>query len=212
LSCSQNSRAEDVRQMARARTAQKPTIEWARFDVGKHSMPAWKRSDPDRRHGPYLALKLVSNAAMIFRHAERGALTSGFVSPQVTSIRVGKVFLSSRTRRSGSRAASLLRMAPGHWAHRDRAGAFTGGSAPRRQGESHHRRPRQIAILFTMGCVTAWITSIRALILRDSLRERFSESRRAPRLPLRSASSQHVDRRAGCFLGKGVLRDFTGRS
>jgi len=116
--------------------------------------------------GPYLALKLVSECGdESLRMAECEALHLLALSGPQQQISGGKV-LSSRTRPSGSRAASLLRLAAVTIGRTETAlGAFYRRLSAR-IGKAKARQPRQRKIaraISTMLCVTASTTSILTL-------------------------------------------------
>jgi transposase len=92
-------------------------------------------------HGPYLALKLVGECG-----SRRGQHFTSWLAPS-NKISGGKV-LSSRTRRSGNRAASLLRLAAVTVGRTDTAlGAFFRRLSGR-VGKAVTATARKIAVLF----------------------------------------------------------------
>jgi Transposase IS116/IS110/IS902 family len=113
------------------------------FDVGG-ALHFLLGKDLTRKHGigPYLALKLVSECGDdLSAWPSAKHFTSWLCLAPSNKISGGKV-LSSRTRRSGSRAASRAFAIGrrGHRSPRDRAGCVLPAALrPRRLGESHHR-------------------------------------------------------------------------
>jgi len=177
------------------------------FDVGKalHSLLG---KDLTRIHGmgPYLALKLVSECGDdLSAWPSAKHFTSWLCLAPSNKISGGKV-LSSRTRRSGSRAASLLRLAAvtiggaiPRWEH------STGDYPPVPENRKPSpRQPARLRAVLTMRCVTVWITSIRGHhITRPAIGSGLSKSTSACQgLRIHSSSSRDAGAEQAVFLGK----------
>jgi len=85
----------------------------------------------------------------------------------------GGKMLSSRTRRSGGRAAAFCALLPSPSdARTPRSVPFIGGSRPASAGQGGNRHGPQGRSAFYNACVMEWNTSIRSLVVRDALRTR----------------------------------------
>ncbi len=114
--------------------------------------------------GPYLALKLIAECGDdLSAWPSAKHFTSWLCLAPSNKISGGKV-LSSRTRRSGSRAAALLRLAAVTVGRTDTAlGAFYRRLSARiGKVKAITATARKIAVLSTTPCVTGWTTSTQA--------------------------------------------------